>query len=192
MDEANQAAALSMMEQEKFMQEMLFAAASGFPGANPFNPFGFPAVPPPPVPSTSSSSNSKSHKLHRGGRERSQSPSSNANGGLDRSISPASSVASNISQQPASAADFNVFMNNLMSFGGGGGGGGAAAFTPPLPMPPLLPGMAGDLSKLPVELLAALTAAAGQGGLDPTMFSALAQLNSLSNSVANSEENRLG
>ena len=65
--------------------------------------------------------------------------------------------------------------------------GGAGQFTAPLPPPPLIPGlgsMSGDLSKMPPDLLAVLTAAAAsQGGADPSMFSALAQLNSLSNNA---------
>ena len=68
-----------------------------------------------------------------------------------------------------------------MNLSGAGGGAGAVnSFTSPLPPPTLGAGI-GDLSKLPVELLAALSAAASQpGGLDPSMFAALAQLSGMS------------
>ena len=151
-------------EQEKFMQDMMSLsqfAAAGFP-ANPFGPFGFPHLPPPPA-AASSSSSSKNHKSSKQQRERSQSPVN------ERSVSPASSVASNRSTQPQ--PDFSVFLNNLMGFGAGGG-------APTSGLPPMPPLLGTDLSKLPVELLAALSAQSGAGAFDPAMFSALAQLHS--------------
>jgi superfamily II DNA/RNA helicase len=188
MDPNAAALAASMMDQEKMLQEMM--NLSQFASAFPNNPFyglsGLPGFPAPSMPSLSSSLLGNSSKNNRG---RSQSPSQNANG-RDRSVSPTSSVASNISQQQA-PLDFNMFMNNLMNYQLMGGANGAGSFTAPLPPPPLgLPGLPGDLSKLPVELLTALAQSGGvggMGGLDPSMFSALAQLNSLSNNVSNEE-----
>ena len=188
MDPNAAALAASMMDQEKMLQEMM--NLSQFASAFPNNPFyglsGLPGFPAPSMPSLPSSMLANNSKNNRG---RSQSPSQNANG-RDRSVSPTSSVASNISQQQA-PLDFNMFMNNLMNYQLMGGANGAGSFTAPLPPPPLgLPGLPGDLSKLPVELLTALAQSGGvggMGGLDPSMFSALAQLNSLSNNVSNEE-----
>ena len=181
MDPNTAALAASMMEQEKFMQEMMNLSQLPFPN----NPFYFGAgasfpPPPPPIPKST--------------RGRSQSPTTN---GRDRSISPASSIASNISQQQQQQPplDFNLFMNNLMNYQMMSGGG---QFTAPLPPPPLIPGLPplpNDLTKLPVDILAALTSAAAQGtglGTDPAVFSALAQLNSLSNNVAASSDQKPG
>ena len=183
----NAAIAASMMEQEKFMQEMMNLSqfASGFPN----NPFFFgapnPSFPTPPVPSLITGKSNR--------HVRSPSPSN----GRERSISPASSIASNISQQQQSL-DFNLFMNNLMNYQmmGGAPGAGVGSFQSPLhpPLMPGLPGMSSDLSKLPADFLSTLAAAAsqsggmGMGGLDPSLFSALAQLNSLSNNVNEEEQ----
>lgn len=191
---ANMAALASMMEQEKFLQEMMNFSQFGTAGfaSNPFlfgagaaSPFTPPAAPAP---------------LSKSSRGRSPSPAHDR----DHSISPALSVASNLSSQHQQAQsnvpgslDFNLFMNNLMNYQllGGAGAPGANAFSPAHlpPPPPLLGGMSGDLSKLPVDLLTALSAAAatqpgGLGALDPSMFSALAQLNTLSNNVSNEEK----
>jgi hypothetical protein len=178
------ALAASMMEQEKFMQDMMSLAAlqqqqSNSGNNNSGNPFGFnplfaggftlPNLPPPPSMHVSSK------------RARSPSPA--------RSVSPASSVASNISsaqqKQSQPGLDFSLFMSNLM-------GQNPGAFAPQLGhmpqgmMPSGMPS-ASDLSKLPVELLAALSANPGALS-DPAMFSALAHLNSLSADMSANEE----
>ncbi len=188
--DSNASLAATMMEQEKFMHDMMNLSqfASAFPN-NPFSYFGTPA--PFPVPSLPSSLHSSTKK----NRQRSPSPSnSNVH---DRSISPASSITSNISQQPSSM-DFNLLMNNLISLQMLGGAAGSSSFTPPLHSPMPLPGLAGmsnDFGKLPVELLTALSVASQNGvpgmggtGLDPNLFSALSQLNNLSSNAKEAEK----
>ena len=174
------------------MQDMM--SLSQFTGGFPNNPFMFGANPagasftPPAAAAPLPSTNQK--KSQRGAQRASPSPGHAEQ--RERSVSPASSVASNMSQHQAAGLpanmDFGMFMNSLMmgnSFGSG------LPPPPPLGMSSLMPN---DLSKLPVDLLAALTsAAAGLGGtatpgLDPNMFSALAQLNSLSNNAMSEEK----
>jgi len=191
----------SMLEQEKFMQEMmnLSQLASSFPN-NPFGayPFGGGSssssggFQTPSIPTFNSSK--KSNNKQQQQQVRSPSPSANGNA-HDRSISPASSIASNMSQQQQQSLDFNMFMTNLMNYQMLSGSAGAAnSFQPPPPLPPPLlsglPSMPNDLSKLPVDFLAALASASQNGasnsglsGLDPNLFSALAQLNSFSNNM---------
>lgn len=201
----NMAALTQMMEQEKMMQEMMnlsqLAAAGGQglpPGLDPAmlqalaqNPFlmggaqnNFQAPQNPPSPQMSERNKSK----QKSSRHVQRSPSPR-----ERSVSPASSVASNISQQQnMQQPDIGMLMSSLMMGGG---------MPPPMGLGNLgIPGMPGDLSQLPPELLAALGAAAAGGGgnpaggmpnipgMDPNMFSALAQLSNLSNNAQNDQE----
>ncbi|RMZ96589.1 hypothetical protein BpHYR1_014703, partial [Brachionus plicatilis] len=163
----NLTALASMMEQEKLLQEMINFSQFN-PTANPFmfnGPFG-----------------------QKNAKNKSPSP--------DRahSLSPALSVSSNLSsaQQQQSHAldmannpDLGFLMSNLMNFGAGANMSNMAHGL--MPPPPF--GLAGtDFSKLPAELLSALSAQSG--ALDPSMFSALAQLNSFSSNATNEEKSK--
>ena len=164
----NLTALASMMEQEKLLQEMINLSQFNPAAANPFMfnaAFG-----------------------QKNSKNKSPSP--------DRahSLSPALSASSNLSaaqqQQQhaldmANNPDLGFLMSNLMNFGAGSSiPGMPTGFMPPPPFG--LPGA--DFSKLTPELLTAL--AAQSGGLDPSMFSALAQLNSFSNTVSNDDKNK--
>lgn len=98
-------------------------------------------------------------------------------------LSANSNNSSSVLQPPVpNMAELNMFMNMMMGMGPGGATGlGSNPLSALMPPPPSASGF-GDM---PMELLAAALAnPSALAGLDPSMFSALAQLNNLSNAAA--------
>lgn len=132
-------------------------------------------------------SNTKSKQSQQ--HVKSKSPPQRPPSTVERSnvASPALSANSNNSssvlQPPVpNMAELNMFMNMMMGMGPGGASGlGSNPLSALMPPPPSASGF-GDM---PMELIAAALAnPSALAGLDPSMFSALAQLNNLSNAAA--------